>query len=59
MAEKKSEKTIHFRLTEDPEITVKEIFEIIEKLRKEYPDRDIFFDGDEQAICSRQKVNEE
>ncbi len=58
MEDKKSEKTIHFRLSEDPEITVKEIFEIIEKLRKEYPDRDIFFDGDEQAICSREKINE-
>ena len=45
-------KMIHQRVTNE---TVKELREIIEKLQKQYPDREVFFDGDEFAVCSRTK----
>ncbi len=49
------EKIVHLKLQEHPEITVGELYEIMKELALKYPDREIFFDGDEQAICSRPK----
>ena len=28
---------------------------MVEEVRKQYPEREVFFDGDEFAICSRKK----
>ncbi|MGC8598433.1 MAG: hypothetical protein ACP5G5_02055 [Thermoplasmata archaeon] len=49
------EKTVHLRLKDNPDITVEEVYNLMEDLRKKYPDREIFYDGDLQAICSRPK----
>ncbi|MGC8619809.1 MAG: hypothetical protein ACP5LA_04805 [Thermoplasmata archaeon] len=49
------DKIVHFRLKENPEITVEEVYEMMSELQKKYPDREIFYDGDLQAICSRPK----
>ena len=43
-------KMIHLRITNE---TVKELQEVIKKLQAEYPDREVFIDGDEFAVCSR------
>ena len=52
------DKIVHLRLSEHPEITIGEVVEIIQELAKKYPDREIFLDGDENAICSRPKKPE-
>jgi len=44
------EKKIHRKV--DDNITLREVLEMIEEIQKENPDREVFFDGDEQAICS-------
>lgn len=49
------EKIVHLRLKEHPELTVGELAEIMRELTEKYPDREIFLDGDEQAICSRKR----
>lgn len=49
------EKIVHLRLSEHPDLTVGELYQIMMELAKKYPDREVFFDGDEQAICSRPK----
>ncbi len=46
---------MHLRLKEHPELTVGELAEIMRELTEKYPDREIFLDGDEQAICSRKR----
>lgn len=46
---------MHLRLEEHPDLTVGELYQIMKELSEKYPDREIFFDGDEQAICSRPK----
>lgn len=49
-------KTVHFRLKkDDPEMTLQEVLGIIQKIQEEHPDREVFFDGDDFAICSRPK----
>ncbi|MGC8663409.1 MAG: hypothetical protein ACP5SF_02540 [Thermoplasmata archaeon] len=49
------DKIVHFRLKDNPEITVEEVYDMMSDLQKKYPDREIFYDGDLQAICSRPK----
>ncbi len=44
------EKRIHLKVDEN--ITLREVLEKIEEIQQENPDREVFFDGDEQAICS-------
>ncbi len=46
---------MHLRLKEHPELTIGELAEIMIELAEKYPDREIFLDGDEQAICSRKR----
>ncbi len=43
---------------ENSNMTLKDILAEIERLQKEHPDMDIFFDGDEFAICGRKKPKE-
>ncbi len=52
------EKIVHLKLSEHPEVTIGEVVEIMQELAKKYPDREIFLDGDENAICSRPKKPE-
>ncbi len=50
------DKRIHKRIDRnDDEITLEDIQKMINDLQEEYPDREVFFDGDEFAICSRKK----
>ena len=42
----------------DPTITLADILGEIEKYQKEHPDLDVFWDGDEYAICARKKSKE-
>ncbi|MGQ9583734.1 MAG: hypothetical protein ACUVV6_09545 [Thermoplasmatota archaeon] len=38
---------------DDKSLSLKEVFEKMEEIRKKVPDQDVYFDGDEFAICSR------
>ena len=49
------DKIVHKKIGRNTQLTVKEIMELVEKYKREYPDREVFFDGDEFAICSRKK----
>ncbi len=49
------DKIVHLRLKDHPDLTIGELAEIMRELAEKYPDREIFLDGDEQAICSRPK----
>ena len=49
------DKIVHLRLKDHPDLTIGELAEIMQELAEKYPDREIFLDGDEQAICSRPK----
>ncbi|MCK5600573.1 hypothetical protein KAR91_01820 [Candidatus Pacearchaeota archaeon] len=44
---------------DDPDTTLKDFLDKLEEMRKKYPDKDVFFDGDEYAVCSRPKKKEE
>jgi len=37
----------------DPKLTLRDVAERIKEIQREHPDLDVFFDGDEFAICSR------
>jgi hypothetical protein len=51
-----SEKRILMRIDpNDESITLRDIMQRIEALRREHPNLDIFFDGDEYAVCARPK----
>ncbi|MEL9999543.1 MAG: hypothetical protein QXG55_03515 [Thermoplasmata archaeon] len=49
------DKIVHLRLKDHPDITVEEVFNLMEDLKRKHPDREIFYDGDLQAVCSRPK----
>ena len=38
---------------DDKSVSLKDVFEKMEHIRAENPDLDVYFDGDEFAICSR------
>ena len=38
--------------------TLREVLEMIKQLQAEHPDMNIFWDGDEYAICGRPKDDE-
>lgn len=38
---------------DDKSVSLKDVFEKMENIRAENPDLDVYFDGDEFAICSR------
>ena len=51
-----NEKRIILRIDPNDEtITLKDIMERIQGIQRQHPDLDVFFDGDEYAICSRPK----
>jgi hypothetical protein len=52
----KSDKTIHLRIDPNDETTtIEDVLTKISELQRKHPDREVFFDGDEYAICSRPK----
>ena len=49
-------KKVHVKIEpSDRSITLKDIVKIIEDIQSKNPELDVFFDGDEFAICSRPK----
>jgi hypothetical protein len=51
-----SEKRIILRIDPNDEmITLKDIMQKIQEIQRQHPDLDVFFDGDEYAVCSRPK----
>ena len=51
-----SEKRIMLRIDpNDESITLKDIMQRIHEIQRQHPDLDVFFDGDEYAVCSRPK----
>ncbi|MBS3780982.1 MAG: hypothetical protein V5A66_01665 [Candidatus Thermoplasmatota archaeon] len=50
------DKKIHKKIDKNDEsLTIDDIQKMIKKIQEENPDREVFFDGDEYAICSRKK----
>ncbi|MHB1931998.1 MAG: hypothetical protein ACYCPV_03305 [Thermoplasmata archaeon] len=50
------EKTVHQRIDpNDESTTLEDVLSKISELQRKHPDREVFFDGDEYAICSRPK----
>lgn len=50
------EKTVHLRIDpNDESTTLEDVLAKITELQRKNPDREVFFDGDEYAICSRPK----
>ena len=39
----------------DPSVTLADILREIEEYQKEHPELDVFWDGDEYAICARKR----
>ncbi len=50
--ERKGGKFIWHRIGKSDKITLKEVSELIKKIQRDNPDHEVFFDGDEFAICS-------
>lgn len=46
-------KRVHLRLRNDSSLTIKELETRIKEIQRKHPDREVFFDGDTFAICSR------
>jgi hypothetical protein len=47
------EKRVHVKLDRNSDFTLREVLKKIEEIQAENPDLDVFFDGDDYAICSR------
>jgi len=52
------QKRIHIKLDRESNLSLSEVLEKIKDLQTQNPDLDIFFDGDEYAICSRPRQAE-
>ena len=47
-------KTIHVKLDkDDPAVSLNEVLAKVAEIQQQHPELDVFFDGDEYAICSR------
>ncbi len=52
----KPEKLVHLRIDPNDETTtLEDVLAKISEVQRHHPDREVFFDGDEYAICSRPK----
>ena len=49
----KGEKRIHIKIDKGSKLTLKDVLGKIKDIQAAHPDLDVFFDGDEYAICSR------
>jgi hypothetical protein len=47
------EKRVHVKLDRNSDFTLREVLKKIEEIQAEHPELDVFFDGDDYAICSR------
>lgn len=49
-------KTIHVKINKgDPAVSLKDVLAKVQEIQDAHPELDVFFDGDEYAICSRPK----
>jgi len=44
---------VHIKIDRNSDFTLREVLKKIEEIQAENPDLDVFFDGDDYAICSR------
>jgi hypothetical protein len=51
----KQEKQIIVKIEKGSRLTLKDVMRTIREIQANNPDLDVFFDGDEYAICSRPK----
>jgi hypothetical protein len=51
--EQEMEKRVHVKLDRNSDFTLREVLKKIEEIQAEHPELDVFFDGDDYAICSR------
>jgi hypothetical protein len=52
----KAKKLVHLRIDpNDESMTLADVLSKIPELQKKHPDREVFWDGDEYAICSLPK----
>ncbi|MCL5681069.1 MAG: hypothetical protein M1515_03355 [Candidatus Thermoplasmatota archaeon] len=51
------DKIVHRKIGRNTNLTVKEIMDMVDEVKRDFPDREVFFDGDEFAICSRKRRN--
>jgi len=50
------EKKVLYKIDkQDDSVTLRDVLDKIEELQANNPDQDVFFDGDEYAVCSRPK----
>ena len=49
----KGEKKVHLKIDRSSKLTLKDVLRKIKDIQAANPDLDVFFDGDEYAICSR------
>ena len=50
------DKIIHLKVDKnDRSISLRDVIEKISEIQAQHPDREVFWDGDENAICSREK----
>jgi hypothetical protein len=51
------EKKVHFKVDRDSnDVSLREVIEKMTEIQAANPDREVFWDGDENAICSRKRV---
>ena len=55
MEEIDEKKVLHRVKRGDPTVSLSDILSMIEEFQKENPEMDVFWDGDEYAICARKK----
>ena len=54
---KRMEKKVHLKVDRNDEtISLREVIEKITEIQAKNPDREVFWDGDANAICSRKKI---
>lgn len=46
---------IIFKPKENSEVTIRQVMSRMDKYRDRHPNRDVFFDGDEFAVCYMKK----
>lgn len=47
-------KTIHLKIDkDDPTVSLNHVLAKVQEIQRQHPELDVFFDGDEYAICSR------
>ena len=53
------ETRVHVRIDRNSDLTLREVLKKIQDIQAENPDLDVFFDGDQYAICSRPRKTPE